>query len=320
MNSPPAPPDTFRLLGDPLRWRLLRLLARERLNVSELTAALALAQSGVSRHLGLLREAGLVVEQSRAGWTWCALPSSAPPGLDGLWEPLRARWSAAPDAHGDDARLADVLRARAERGEGWDGPSARGGEPGRSWAAWAHALGHWLPPARVVHLGAGTGALTREVARWATAVLGVDPDPRAVALARTRSGDAPRATYLAAPLTAVPRPDGAFERALVAQALAPVERPEAVLAEAVRLVAPGGSVLVLDLLPHGEAWVRERLGHRRQGVSPGRLGAWLEGAGLSRVRVEPEPRRRGDPFVVLVGSGVKPPVGAGARAVAGRSR
>jgi ArsR family transcriptional regulator len=79
-----------------------------------------------------------------------------------------------------------------------------------------------------------------------------------------------------------------------------------VLAEAARLVAPGGTVLVLDLLPHGETWVRERMGHRRQGVAAETLAAWLEAAGLGEVRVEPADRRRGDPFVVLIGSGRKP--------------
>ena len=57
----------FRLLGDEARLRLLRLLSLERLNVTELTAILGIAQSGVSRHLGLLKEAGLVSEQREGG-------------------------------------------------------------------------------------------------------------------------------------------------------------------------------------------------------------------------------------------------------------
>jgi len=60
----------YRLLGDEARLRLLRLLARERFNVSELTGILGLAQSGVSRHLGLLKDAGLVVEERDAGFTY----------------------------------------------------------------------------------------------------------------------------------------------------------------------------------------------------------------------------------------------------------
>ena len=60
----------FRLLGDEARLRLLRLLTRERLNVKELTSVLGIAQSGVSRHVGLLREAGLVTEARVGGFTF----------------------------------------------------------------------------------------------------------------------------------------------------------------------------------------------------------------------------------------------------------
>ena len=64
-----------RLLGDEARLRLLRVLAAERLNVTELTAVLGLAQSGVSRHLGLLKEAGLVEESREGGYVYYAAAS-----------------------------------------------------------------------------------------------------------------------------------------------------------------------------------------------------------------------------------------------------
>ena len=73
-------PALFRLLGDETRLRLLRLLAREALNVSELTAVLGVAQSGVSRHLGLLRDAGLVEEERSGAFSWYRLPPEASEG------------------------------------------------------------------------------------------------------------------------------------------------------------------------------------------------------------------------------------------------
>jgi SAM-dependent methyltransferase len=305
MKTIAPPSDAFRLLGDPVRWRLLRVLARDRLNVSEVTRVLGLAQSGASRHLRLLKDGGLVTEERRGGWAWFGLAGASPTGLDGMWAPLVARLAAADDPHGDDARLAEVQRERAERREGWDGAS-RPAEPGRSWAAWAQALGRLLPPQRVLHLGCGRGALTREVARWAESVVAVDPDPRALAAARGGQGRTGRITFRRAPLHHVPLPPSSFDVVLLAQALATVERPTAVLAEAARVAKPGGTVLVLDLLPHGETWVCERLGHRRQGVAAETLADWLRGAGLQDVRAEPADRRRGDPFVVLIGSGRRP--------------
>ena len=66
----------FRLLGDEVRLRLLRLLAVERLNVTELTGILGIAQSGVSRHLGLLRDSGLVEERREGGFTYYQVPTA----------------------------------------------------------------------------------------------------------------------------------------------------------------------------------------------------------------------------------------------------
>src|ERR1700675_3338116 len=104
----------LRLLGDDTRLRLLRVLSREALNVSELTAILGLAQSGISRHLGLLRDAGLVAEERAGTFTWYRLSPESESG-DGaraaLWTWLRTefdRRSAA--ARADDARLEEVRR------------------------------------------------------------------------------------------------------------------------------------------------------------------------------------------------------------------
>ena len=68
---------TFRLLGDEARLRILRLLVEERLNVTELTGILGIAQSGVSRHLGMLREHGLVQEQREGGYTYFRVPPAS---------------------------------------------------------------------------------------------------------------------------------------------------------------------------------------------------------------------------------------------------
>jgi DNA-binding transcriptional ArsR family regulator len=100
----------YKLLGDEARLRLLRVLRRERLNVTELTGVLGLAQSGVSRHLGLLKEAGLVVEERDAGYTYYRL---APEARDGhkraLWDALQGRSTGGRrSGRADDARLREV--------------------------------------------------------------------------------------------------------------------------------------------------------------------------------------------------------------------
>src|SRR3954469_25615636 len=107
----------YRLLGEDARLRLLRVLARERLNVTELTGVLGLAQSGVSRHLGLLKDAGLVAEERDGGYSFYRLA----PGVDGgdpaLPTLLRRQFDAASadlSVRADEARLQEVLRLRKE--------------------------------------------------------------------------------------------------------------------------------------------------------------------------------------------------------------
>jgi ArsR family transcriptional regulator len=191
-------PALFRLLGDEVRLRILRLLAAERLNVSELTGILGIAQSGVSRHLGLLKEAGLVAEQREAGYTYFSVAEALTAGRNGwgpVWPLLQSQFAAAqstPAGRADEARLEEVRRVRKENFEEHAGPDARERQlvPGRSWAAWARALGHLLPPVRVADLGCGEGYLTIEASRWASRVIAVDRSKpvleRARALAKRR--------------------------------------------------------------------------------------------------------------------------------------
>src|SRR4029453_4370081 len=105
-------------LGDEARLRLLRVLRSERLNVTELTGILGLAQSGVSRHLGLLKDAGLVVEEKDAGYTYYRVPEGATEnGNAAVWAALAEQFdSAANEAavRADEARLQEVLRSRKE--------------------------------------------------------------------------------------------------------------------------------------------------------------------------------------------------------------
>ena len=302
----------FRLLGDDARLRLLRVLALDRFNVTELTGVLGLAQSGVSRHLGLLKDAGLVAEERDGAYSYYRLAPSLRETPDGpLWPLLEAQFAGERDAaaiRADDARLQEVLRLRRENFDAHAGPDTRDSRqlvPGRSWAAWARALGHLLPPVDLVDIGCGEGYLTVEVARWARRVVAVDRSAavleRAKALAgRRRAGNI---AFKRGELDRLPLENGAMDVALLCQALHHAPDPAAATAEAARVVRPGGKILVLDLRRHEETWVREKLGDRHLGFADEELAQLLTGAGLTDVRVTVGSRRAGDPFIVLVASG-----------------
>jgi ArsR family transcriptional regulator len=305
----------YRLLGDEARLRLLRVLSRERLNVTELTGVLGLAQSGVSRHLGLLKDAGLVVEERDGGFSYYRLAPALDGGDDALTRLLRAQFdAAAADAsvRADEARLQEVLRLRKENFDRHAAPDARDARqlvPGRSWAAWSRALGLLLPPVKVADLGCGEGYLTIEAARWASRVIAVDKSEavlqRARALARRRR--VANVIWKKGELEKLPMKDGSVDVAMLSQALHHAHDPARAVAEAARVTAPGGRVLLLDLRAHQEEWVRSKLGDRRLGFDDEELRRMLAGAGLTAVKIGVGARKVGDPFTVLIGSGTKSP-------------
>ena len=313
----------FRLLGDDARLRMLRLLADERLNVTELTAILGIAQSGVSRHLGMLKEAGLVAEQRDGAYTWFRLAPALADGENGfgpLWPLLRAQFDEVAktrEGRADESRLAEVRRLRKENFERHGGVDARERQlvPGRSWAAWARALGHLLPPLRVADLGCGDGYLTIEASRWASRVIAVDRSKAMLERARdlSRRRRVRNITWRRGEIERLPIRDETVDVALLSQALHHAEEPAHALTEAVRIVIPGGRVLVLDLREHDQEWVRERLGDRWRGFSEEGLKKMMKAAGLSAVTVSVGTRRVGDPFAVLIASGTKPKNGRQAK-------
>src|SRR5688572_19097289 len=255
----------FRLLGDATRLRLLRVLSQDRFNVSELTGILGVAQSGVSRHVGMLRDAGLVTEEREGGYVYYRLadPSTGSGssraqsrddearsnGHGPLWSVLESEFASAADdqdVRKDEARLQEVLRLRKENFDTHG--DTRQLVPGRSWAAWARALGHLLPPLDVADIGCGEGYLTLEAARWARTVVGIDRSEevleRAKALAARRR--VTNVQWKKGDLGRLPLRDGSMDVALLSQTLHHAADPEDALSEAVRILRPAGRLLILD--------------------------------------------------------------------------
>ncbi len=303
----------YRLLGDEARLRLLRVLDQDRFNVKELTGILGLAQSGVSRHLGLLKDADLVVEERDGAYSFYRLSPTVRDQAQGpLWPLLEAQFASAASSvvlKADDSRLQEVLRLRRENFE-HVGPDTRDGRqlvPGRSWAAWSRALALLLPPLEVADLGCGEGYLTVETARWAKHVTAVDRSTGVLARAKALAARKKCAniTWKKGELEKLPIESGTLDVALLSQALHHAVEPAEAIAEAARILKPGGRLLILDLRPHDEAWVREKLGDQWFGFSDEHLEGLLSRAGFADVKVTLGARRTNDPFAVLLAIGTK---------------
>jgi len=245
--------QSFRALGDTTRLRILRLLATAPLNVSELVSLVGVSQPSVSHHLAKLRALGLVREQRQAGFSFYALALARG---DTRW-PLVQLALEQDDAQGDLARLQELLRRRDHR----LALNERLLEPGQSWFVWSRAVASLLPPLDVADFGCGAGALTFALAASAKSVTGIDHNESALAQARARvqREGFPNVAFLQADLQDLGLPRGSFDLVVISQSLHHVDDPARVLGEAHRVLRPRSRLLVLELLPHEETWVRERL-------------------------------------------------------------
>ena len=282
------PVATFQAISDATRLRLLRLLAREELNVQELVTILEMRQPSVSRHLGVLREAGWLAQRREGTWSWYR--AVAAPRFQGGADLQRAVSAAAEgveQAASDDRRLAAVVAEREARGrdlfagaaDHWDRIRRHYEHPDLQ----TGVVGALVPAGlKVVDVGTGTGALLPALAAAAAEVVAVDQSPLLLARARRRCRDAghENVRFQQADVRSLPCADGAFDAAYCSMVLHHVPDPGTAVRELARVVRPGGRVVILEFTRHNLAWMRDELAHRWLGFDRDQLEQWLTDAGL----------------------------------------
>jgi ubiquinone/menaquinone biosynthesis C-methylase UbiE/DNA-binding HxlR family transcriptional regulator len=279
---------SLRVLGDTNRLRMLLLLSREELSVAELQEILGMGQSSISTHLAQLKHAGLV-EDRRAGKNIWYSAKTDGEVLPGLLAVLQHAPQELPEARHDQAALDLVLRKRQDKTRAFfDDMAGRLGReyvPGRSWKSIAEALLLLLPPMVIADLGAGEGAFSLLLAQRAQQVIAVDNSDKMVELgsALARRQGVPALEYRKGDLEAVPIGDGSVDLALFSQSLHHALHPERAIAEAWRILKPGGRVAILDLVQHRFAEARELYADVWLGFSEVELEQLLAKAGFGNV-------------------------------------
>jgi len=295
----------LRAAAEPSRLRLLAICAQGEWTVTELTQIVGQSQPRVSRHLKLLADAGLLERFREGGWVFYRRADSGP-GARLARSLCRLLPADDPDLALDRQRLANVRAARQEQAQRYFAAQAERWDQIRS----LHideakvegallALFEDAPPRSLLDIGTGTGRMLQLLAPRIGFGLGIDLSREMLGVARANLDRASHRNCQVrhGDMYHLPLPDGSFDAATLHRVLHYADHPGAVLAEAARVLRPGGRLVVVDFAPHQLEFLREQYAHRRLGFADPEMQAWFASAGLV---FEPPIRHEGAPLTVVI--------------------
>ncbi|MDQ8190750.1 metalloregulator ArsR/SmtB family transcription factor [Roseibacillus persicicus] len=274
--------NSLKLLADPTRLRILLLLSREALSVAELQEILAMGQSRISTQLAQLKKADLITD-TRSGKS-NIYQATLPEKLETLATEAALEL---PEHKSDLQSLKHILRKRKDTTRAYfDQLAGKFGKhyvPGRSWKSLAEALLKIHRYEVVADLGAGEGTAAQLFAQRAAQVIAIDNSPKMVEFGQdlAKKHQLPNLEFRLGEIEEIPIEDNSVDLALLSQALHHAQNPGKALTEAHRILKPGGTLVVLDLLQHSFEQARELYHDLHLGFSEIHLGELLESAGFS---------------------------------------
>ena len=308
---------TLKAAAETTRLRLLALCAHGELTVTELTQILGQSQPRVSRHLKLLCDAGLLDRFREGTFAFYRLAEKGASA-----ELARVLVDAIPDSDPiltlDLERLEAIKRGRSETAAAYFRENAAHWHEIRSLHVAEDeveaALLRLFPTGGVEELldiGTGTGRMLEVLGPRVQRAVGVDQSREMLAVARTEleSAGLRHCHVRQADMYQLPFPSGSFDAAVIHQVLHFTESPGEVVAEAARVLRPGGRLLVVDFAPHTLESLREEHAHRRLGFSDAEVEAWCRQSGLV---CDPVVQLPGDPLTVSIWPATRMPAGASA--------
>lgn len=305
--------DLCKLLGDPTRLRLLSVLSAYSLTVAELVEIMGLSQSRISTHLGKLREAGLVYTRPEGARTLYSLDPQRMPEAAARWWRFTAEDLTDPILAADRQQAAALIAGR--HGKGWAdsvaGRMARHYSPGRTWPAFARGLAALigLPGSgRLLDIASGDGALAELVAPQIAEVICLDQNEAVIAEGRRRLAHLPNLTMTQGDMHALPFEAASFHGAVLMGALCYAAEPAQVIAEAARILRPGGRLVVVTLAAHDHRAAVAPYDHVQLGFRPDDLRQMMAQADLSVARCEITQREKRPPhFEVITATALRRP-------------
>src|SRR5579862_5354254 len=306
----------LRAVAETTRLRLLVLCAGGELTVSELAQILGQSQPRVSRHLKLLCEAGLLDRFREGSWVFYRLSSGS--AASALSRHLVDACGKADETIALDLqRLAVIKQQRAELAAAYFRENAAQWHKIRSLyidereveAALTEIIAT-AGPKDLLDIGTGTGRMLEILGPHVIQALGIDQSREMLAAARVnleRAGLLNSIVRLG-DMYQLPLADASFDAVVIHQVLHYADRPDAAIAEAARVLRPGGLLVVVDFAPHALEFLRDEHAHRRLGFADADVDEWCRNAAL-----DPEPPRclAGDPLTVVIWTAHRRPAAAG---------
>lgn len=279
--------EALRAAGEPTRLRILSLLASEELSVMEMSRILDQSQPRVSRHLKLMTDSGLIERFPDGARVYYRL-SHDPHARRLIDTVLDILADDAGDA--DHRRLNEVRKDREQAAESyfeqiapqWDRLRSLYVSESAVEAALEEAVGPG-PFKRVVDLGTGSGRMLTLFGKKAKMSVGLDLSQNMLNIARANVSKAGlnKVELRHGDIFATRLPAGSADLVIVHQVLHYLADPAAAVAEAARLVCPGGRLVIVDFAPHDFEHMREAHQHRRLGFSDQEILGWLDDSGLT---------------------------------------
>jgi ArsR family transcriptional regulator len=278
----------LRVLADPNRLRILLLLKAEEFSVAELQEILVMGQSTISTHLSQLKQAGLVEDRKIGKNSLYRLMTGN--GNDVLADLLARAEREIPEAAHDKTTARRVVKKRQDKMRAFfDSVAGRLGKdyvPGKSWKSLAEALLRLMPPMVIADLGAGDGSFSLLLAQNATKVIAIDSSAKMIEFARdqARRHHVKNIDYRLGDMEELPIDNEAVDLVFFSQSLHHALHPQHAIAEAARILRPGGRIAILDLAKHRFEEAREMYADEWLGFSEAELESMLHSAGFQKLQ------------------------------------
>ncbi len=284
---------TLKALADPLRLRVLAAVAEDELTVGEVQEVVATVQSSVSRNLAILREAGFVQDRKEGTSVYFSARSNMPEAARELFNSLQARLIEIPEIKKDQLRLTECRQRRLRRSEGYFESVAGDWERIRKSyfddRVTSLAIEKLLPQhLTLADIGCGTGSLTFELARFAGKVIGVDLSTEMLRRARgiAKERQIHNVEFQKGDALKLPLDSCSVDAAFCVMVLHFLTDPARAVADLCRIVRPGGSVILVDLVQHKQEWMRQQMAHHWLGFERESMEQWFREAGITNVNYD----------------------------------